>query len=272
MRKQDIGARGRKTKFTQVARPPGPLARKAAEAAVTGQPAPELPNPEPVRLSADIVSRAEADKKNGGQIAPSSAPPVQVKAPTAELKLDLGCGQSPKEGYEGVDLYSKDAKHKVDLFKFPWPWADSSVDELHSSHFVEHIPDAYICKKHGAESIPCEGAQDLLFAFFDEAYRILKPGAKFHVITPACRSERAFQDPTHRRFIAQSTFFYLNVDWRRIQKLDHYNVKCNFTGDVNFSFDAAAGARHQEVQQQLFQQAWNVIHDWIVVLSAVKKL
>jgi hypothetical protein len=264
MRKSEMGARAKKTKFTAVPRPPLPIPKKAEPQAPA---IPELPQPEPIKLSADIRKGAEAPLPANGQGFPATNAP---KAPTGETRLDLGCGQSPKEGYEGVDLYSKEARHKVDLFRFPWPWADSSVDAVYSSHFIEHIPMTYVCKKHGHEQIPCEGAQDLFFAFFDECYRIMKPGAEMEVITPTCRSERSFQDPTHRRFIAQSTFFYLNADWRKANKLDHYLAKCNFSGDVNFSFDASVSGRHEEVQKELFQHAWNVLHDWMVKLRAVK--
>lgn len=263
MRKSDMGARGKRTKFTAVPRPVSPL-KKAGPPA---PPDPELPKPEPIKLSADIRVGKEAPLNGGAQPTPAADAP---KAPTSELKLDLACGQSPREGFEGVDLYAPGAKHKVDLFKFPWPWATSSVDELSSSHFLEHIPMSYLCKKHGHEQVPCEGSPDLFFAFMDECYRILKPQGRMHVVVPACRSERSFQDPTHRRFIAQATFFYFSADWRKMNKLDHYLVKCNFSGDVNFSFDSSLSGRYEDVQKELFQHAWNVIHDWIVVLRALK--
>lgn len=266
MRKAELGARAKKTRFTSVPKPPPPQTKKAEPP--PAPPVDELPKPEPIKLSADIKQgQSEAVAGNGTPASPSAK---ATQAPTHEVKLDLACGQSVREGFEGVDLYSKEAKHKVDLFRFPWPWADNSVDELASSHFVEHVPMTYLCKKHGHEQLPCEGAQDLFFAFFDECYRILKPGGKMHIVVPTCRSERSFQDPTHRRFIAQATFFYLSDVWRKTNKLDHYNVKCNFTGDVNFSFDASIQGRHEEVQRELFQHAWNVLHDWLVVLKAVK--
>jgi predicted SAM-dependent methyltransferase len=264
MRKADMGARAKKTTFKTVPKPPSLVQKKPEPAPAI----PELPQPVPIKLSSDIRVGPEAPLPgNGKPPAPAADAP---KAPTSEVKLDLACGQSPREGFEGVDLYAVGAKHKVDLFKFPWPWADNSVDELASSHFLEHIPMSYLCKKHGHEHVPCEGAQDLFFAFMDECYRILKPQGKMHIVVPTCRSERAFQDPTHRRFIAQATFFYFSADWRKLNKLDHYLVKCNFSGDVNFSFDSQVSGRHEEVQKELFQHAWNVMHDWIVVLRAVK--
>ena len=64
---------------------------------------------------------------------------VEAASPSL-IKLDLGCGLNPREGFEGVDLYGDKAKHKVDLFKFPWPFVDNSVDEIACSHLLEHIP------------------------------------------------------------------------------------------------------------------------------------
>ena len=56
------------------------------------------------------------------------------KKPVQPLKLDLGCGQNKQEGFTGVDLYAPWADVKLDLFKFPWPWKDGAVDEIHCSH------------------------------------------------------------------------------------------------------------------------------------------
>ena len=77
-------------------------------------------------------------KKN--RIAATAAPKLVEAASPSLIKLDLGCGLNPREGFEGVDLYGEKAKHKVDLFKFPWPFKDASVDEIHASHFLEPIP------------------------------------------------------------------------------------------------------------------------------------
>lgn len=246
----------------------------------------ELPSPEPIRLSADV--KKKLDGIAAGQ-------PISVAlTPSPSLKLDLACGQSPREGFEGVDYFAPNAKHQVDLFKYPWPWADSSVDELQASHFIEHIPDREVslwdtsvpcpCAKkcHGLygphQRTPCVectaahpyAGMDMLFAFFSECYRILKPNGLMHVVCPSVRSERAFQDPTHRRFIAQATFFYLSADWRKANKLDHYNVKCNFSGNVNFSFPVEYQGRHDDVRNDLFAHAWNVILDWTVILTSIK--
>lgn len=244
----------------------------------------DIPAPEPIRLAADV-------KREGN----GSAPPISLAlAPPPGIRLDLACGQSPKEGFEGVDLYAPNAKHRLDLFKFPWPWADGSVDEIHCSHFIEHIPAREVSLFDTTLSCPCRkdchslygpfqrnscidcsdrhpyAGQDMFFAFFDECYRIIKHDGVMSVVCPSVRSERAFQDPTHRRFIAQATFFYLSADWRKANKLDHYAVRCNFSGNVNFSFPIEYQSRHDEVRNDLFAHAWNVILDWTVQLKAIK--
>src|SRR5271166_1941305 len=179
---------------------------------------------------------------------------VEAKS-SPSLKLDLGCGQNPKEGFDGVDLYADKAKHKLDLFKFPWKFESGSVEEIHASHFLEHIPardveerDINICSD-GADYV----GQDMLFAFMDECYRILKPECWMHVVVPSGRSNRAFQDPTHRRFFMQETFLYFAREWRKLNGLDHYRVACNFGVDISHSMPQEEGLRSAPTQQDRFQ-------------------
>ena len=200
-------------------------------------------------------------------------------------RLDLGCGQNPREGFEGVDLYGEKAKHKVDLFKFPWPFADGSVDEIHCSHFLEHVPAREI-NERDAPSFPSSAfeyrfqekdadrflGQDMLFAFMDECWRILKPDAWMHVIVPSGRSNRAFQDPTHRRFFVQETFLYFAAEWRKLNALDHYRAHCNFGVEINHSLPQEETTRSAEAQAMRFQHYWNVTVDWIAKLKKLPKI
>jgi len=216
------------------------------------------------------MSRARKAQKIGRGIrddGPKLSPP-----PPAEIKLDLGCGQSPREGFEGVDIVAgPKVKHVVNLWKFPWPWKTDSICELFASHVIEHVPMAFISPKGEYKLVP-DGPedQDLLLRFFDECWRILKPGGKMMVVVPACGSDRAFQDPTHRRFIASNTFLYLSGHWRESQKLDHYNVKCRFKQTV----DAVPGepaSRMPEVQARMSRHYRNYISDFVANLEAVKE-
>jgi hypothetical protein len=180
---------------------------------------------------------------------------VVLAKPASIVKLDLACGQSPKEGFEGVDLW-EGACHRWDLLQFPWPWKDSSVDELHCSHFIEHIPMATTA-----------AGKDLLFAFFDECHRVLKPGGRMTVLCPNARSNRAFQDPTHRRFIVAETFLYLHKPWRVANKLDHYKVACDFHVQCDPIVPTELTLLHPEAQMRRFTESWNVILDWQAVLT-----
>lgn len=211
-------------------------------------------------------------------------------------KLDLASGQNVREGYEGVDVWPG-SQHVVDLQKYPWPFADESVLELNCSHYIEHIPMEYV--EHGPFSATCEcgipdsrivhndgrGAycvscmrnarrprKDALFAFFDECYRILVPGGWMHIAVPAHRSDRAFQDPTHRRFITAQTFAYLSEQVRRDWRIDHYAVDCNFIGGVDPVVDATLNLKSPEVAQRMIQRDWNTVIDWVARIQKAPRL
>lgn len=75
-----------------------------------------------------------------------------------DLKIDLGSGINPKEGFIGVDVRDNGQEVLWDITKgFPFP--DNSVSEIYSSHFIEHI-----------------GIDDLDYLFY-EMLRVSKSGA-----------------------------------------------------------------------------------------------
>jgi hypothetical protein len=201
-------------------------------------------------------------------------PELFVEEP--KLKLDLAAGQTPREGFEGVDIWPE-SKHVVNLMRFPWPWADSSVDECFCSHFVEHIPMQFVDAHGNYVPMGEPGAKDLLFKFFEEIHRILVPNGWLTVIVPNAFSNRGFQDPTHRRFIVGETFLYLHKPWRVAQKLDHYNTTCDFDGgpDANGQhvvpiIMTEAQAWHDDVRNRRFSHEINHILDWQARLRACK--
>jgi len=131
----------------------------------------------------------------------------------AALKLNLGSGKTKMDGFVGVDSYADSGADIIcDLTVYPWPWPDNSVDEVHASHFLEHLS--------GLERIP----------FFNELWRIMKPGATATFVTPHWASIRAIQDPTHKwPPVCESFYMYLNAAWRESQELEHYlGLTCDF--------------------------------------------
>jgi len=190
-----------------------------------------------------------------------------TKSQPVSLKLSLGCGDNKPEGFKGVDLIkTASADYVIDLFKFPWKeFADESVDEIECSHFVEHIP-------HG------DGFHDPFFQFFDEIYRILKP-AEFdpnnpnipikgfvNIVCPYYSSMRSWQDPTHQRAISEASFLYLNKQWRIDNRLDHYDVNCDFDFTYGYLVSPERQNRSAETQAFAVQHYINAVSDLQVML------
>lgn len=63
------------------------------------------------------------------------------------VQIDLGCGAYPKLGYIGNNWYGIRSQKETgngpdmvcDLAVSPIPFDNSAVDEVRSSHFLEHV-------------------------------------------------------------------------------------------------------------------------------------
>lgn len=145
------------------------------------------------------------------------------------VRLDLGCGPNKKEGFIGVDRLQFGGKVDVvtDL-RSPdgWGWANDSIDEVHCSHFLEHLTNL-------------DGKWERII-FFNELHRILKVGAKAVIIMPHWCSTRFYGDPTHKEPFSEMGFFYLNREWRLVNA-----PHCDITNNPNgYSCDFDFGAGH----------------------------
>lgn len=230
-------------------------------------------NKDSLMSNQDHVCDDKTSPESGTSRNPSSGPghaqPAPLAPPPVTRKLDLACGQMPMEGFEGVDIFVA-AQHVVNLQQYPWPFADESVLELHCSHYIEHIPMENVAHQGLGTGLALH--KDALFAFFDECYRILVPGGWITLRWPANRSDRAFQDPTHRRFIPAETMAYLNQEWRRANRLDHYNVDCHFLGSCDPVIDQSLLLRADTVIQQKIRHDWNIVIDFTAKLQKMPRL
>ena len=169
------------------------------------------------------------------------------------IKLDIGCGKNKIPGWTGIDAIVFDGVDIVhDVRKTPWPFKDESVDEIHCSHFLEHLT--------GTERI----------SFFNELYRIMKPKATGRIITPAWSNERAYGDPTHMwPPVTTWTYLYLNKDWRAINA-PHVGYTCDFdaamvgTLDPN---DPYVAFRNDEVKGNFLRYNINVNVDLMATIT-----
>lgn len=81
------------------------------------------------------------------------------------MKIHLGCGPNIKEGYINIDAYYDHPEvENYDIFNLPYE--NESVDEILSEHLIEHIKFKYEEQ------------------FWNETFRVLKPGGKLIVETP----------------------------------------------------------------------------------------
>lgn len=123
------------------------------------------------------------------------------------IKLNLGCSDALMRGYINVDRVSP-ADLIADLSR-PWPWVESSVDEIRAHDIIEHLPD----KIHT----------------MNEAWRVLKPGGLFEIVVPTTEGRGAWQDPTHISYWNRNSFFYFtHNDSHRTRFGDSYGVKAQF--------------------------------------------
>lgn len=82
----------------------------------------------------------------------------------AELRLNLGGGNSSFIGFTSVDLYDDQADVRADICELPYE--NNSVDEIVAYQVIEHIP--YQKSKQ----------------MFEEMYRVLSKGRKVTLETP----------------------------------------------------------------------------------------
>lgn len=139
------------------------------------------------------------------------------------IKLDIGCGPNIKgDDWIGIDQFKFPAvKHVVKLGARPLPFADGSVDEIHCSHFLEHLTQEERC------------------FFMNDVYRVLKPGASMALIVPHWASGRAYGDPTHKwPAISEMFFYYLDKGWRdaNAPHTDAKHWKHGYSCDFEFTY------------------------------------
>lgn len=172
--------------------------------------------------------------------------------PKEPILLDIGCGKNKKADgrkwtgidilkFEGVDIVMDAGKNK-------WPFKDESVDEVHASHFVEHLePEERI-------------------HFVNELFRVLKNPVYNNgqltlgfatIIVPHWSSQRAYGDLTHKwPAVSEFWFYYLDKDWRKINAphLDFeecgYGYTCHFNVSWGYSLHPEIQPRNQEYQME----------------------
>lgn len=105
------------------------------------------------------------------------------------VKLNLGTGHRPKDGFYSVDLVEMDGIDVVaDLNDGLPDLPDNSVDEIMTQHTLEHVQN--------------------FMPLMRELHRVVRPGGKITITVPHFSNVFGFSDPTHVRFFGLYTMYY----------------------------------------------------------------
>jgi SAM-dependent methyltransferase len=187
---------------------------------------------------------------------------IKRKVPKIEkvIKIDIGCGKNKREGFTGIDIIDFEGVDIVmNAGKEKWPFKDGSVDEVHASHFVEHLE-------------PMERVH-----FVNELYRVLKPVEYNNaggmakgfatVIVPHWASQRAYGDLTHKwPAVSEFWFYYLDKDWRAVNAPHNDFYKCNLVVNWGYSMHPEIQSRNSEYQQNAMKFWKEACSDMIATL------
>jgi ubiquinone/menaquinone biosynthesis C-methylase UbiE len=103
------------------------------------------------------------------------------------IAIDLGCGLSKKRGAVGVDQRKLENVDVVCNLDYTFPFKDESIDEVHSSHCIEHVEK------------PVE--------FMKEVRRVLRSNGAAVITAPLASHPNSFQ-ADHKHFFRARDFYY----------------------------------------------------------------
>jgi len=141
--------------------------------------------------------------------------------------LDVGCGVNKYPGAIGIDRNSRTrADVLCDLDHFPYPFRDSSFDQLRAVHVIEHVSD--------------------VIRTIEEFHRLVRGGGTIHIVTPHYTDFSSFCDPTHRWHLNSFSLRYFGQD------------------NAGFGYYSAARLRESSVRVKLLQ-FWRLLgFEWLV--------
>lgn len=180
------------------------------------------------------------------------------------MKLDIGCGGTKYKGPDGTDdtwvgmdrIRFPGVDHCIDIGNQRWPFADGSVSEARSCHFIEHL--TAIERVH----------------FCNELYRVLVPGGKCAIVAPHWSSSRAYGDPTHVwPPVGEFWFIYLDRNWRA-ERAPHTDVKywpqgfaCDFQAEVAHCLNPVIDARDEVFKRHATRHYREAVFDISATLT-----
>lgn len=131
------------------------------------------------------------------------------------MRLNLGACDDRRPGFINVDRWvppqyrGDSGYYEWDLSVHPWPWPDSSIEEIFARDVFEHLQQK--------------------IATMNESYRVLQPGGHLRLIVPTVHGWGAFQDPTHLSFWTPNDLkYYTTGSPERIRFAQAYGITAAF--------------------------------------------
>lgn len=175
------------------------------------------------------------------------------------LKLNLGANDDRKPGFLSVDI-CEPADVVTDL-RLPWPWEDSTVDEIYAHDVFEHLSQEVGCIAFWGEELRRTRVSPKIWCM-NEAFRVLKPGGILDLAVPCAMlsdgrmNPGAFADPTHVSYWTLDDRYYYGEEWNNPQgergRLGPaYGIKALFRGEWKLMEYGAAHERRSKVVAML---------------------
>lgn len=190
----------------------------------------------------------------------SNASVAEETAPKTMLKLNLGCGQNQIPGYVNVDKFGQ-PDVQCDLEIFPWPWEDSSVDEIRLNHVLEHLGET----------------KEVYLGIMKELYRVTKPNGFIFINVPHPRHDDFINDPTHVRAVTpDSMALFSKKNNKRWAEQRAANSPLGMYLDVDFELVRTNFTLEEPWQSQLkngqisVEQVWQAIRQFNNVVKQIE--
>ena len=185
------------------------------------------------------------------------------------MKLNLGCGNNKLDGFVNVDnqaVCSPDML--IDLEVFPWPFENSSIDEIILSHVLEHLGQT----------------NEIYLNIIKEIYRVSKHEASILISVPHPRHDDYVIDPTHVRPILPDQFFLFsksqNEKWKKegcanTPLADYLDVDFEITDtqwilDTYWKVKLKSGEITSDKLVHLAKHQFNIVKEVQVTLRVIK--
>jgi len=105
------------------------------------------------------------------------------------IRLNLGVGRRPREGYYGLDWIEMPGVDVVADLNEPFTQLpDNSVEAIYTHHTFEHVVD--------------------FLPLLKEVHRVVVPDGRVEVVVPHFSNPYGYSDPTHVRFFGLYSFYY----------------------------------------------------------------